>query len=323
MKRSSLFLKKTKEGLRLLGEASKRFHSDHGFLLSSAITFNFLICMIPIILLLLVFIGPYLYSSREILNHITYHLQNIIPSMDPQILRNVMRIIRQRKIVGVLSIGGLIWTSTWIFSSLRTILNRVFRVEKDRSVFRGKLIDLLMVVFAGIFFLLSMVLTSTINLIQSAHLRIFFDLRIVTQYVLEYLIPFFITLWMCFLIYKITPNKRISFRSALQAAFFTSLLWEIAQRLFGWYVSHVGKFSMIYGALSTLAVFFLFVYISSAILILGGEIAFLLEERMFIRFGEAYPQSHHKRRQETRDDALKPKVSDDIHPPGQEKIIIT
>ena len=295
MKGSTLFLKKTKDSLRLLGEASKRFHSDHGFLLSSAITFNFLICMIPIILLLLVLISPYLYSSREILNHITYHLQNISPSLDPEILRNVMRIIRQRKIVGVLSIGGLIWTSTWVFSSLRTILNRVFRVEKDRSAFRGKAIDLLMVVFAGIFFLLSMVLTSTINLLQSAHFSPFLDLRLVTRFALKYLIPFFITLWMCFLIYKIVPNRRISFRSALQAAFFTSLLWEIAQQLFGWYVSHVGRFSMVYGSLSTLAVFFLFAYYSSAILIWGGEIAFLLEKRMVIRFTDTDPHCHYQK----------------------------
>jgi len=81
------------------------------------------------------------------------------------------------------------------------------------------------------------------------------------------------------LIYKIIPNKKISSRPALQAALFTSLLWETAQQLFSWYVSHVARFSMIYGALSTVAVFFLFVYYSSAILILGGEIASLLEEK--------------------------------------------
>jgi len=117
------------------------------------------------------------------------------------------------------------------------------------------------------------------NLLQNAHYGSFFDLRAVTRFTLKYLLPFTITLGMCFLIYKIIPNKKISSRPALQAALFTSLLWETAQQLFGWYVSHVARFSMIYGALSTVAVFFLFVYYSSAILILGGEIASLLEEK--------------------------------------------
>jgi len=52
----------------------------------------------------------------------------------------------------------------------------------------------------------------------------------------------------------------------------------VARHLFGWYVLHLGRFSMIYGSLSTLAIFFLWAYLSSAILILGGEIGYMLEK---------------------------------------------
>jgi membrane protein len=84
---------------------------------------------------------------------------------------------------------------------------------------------------------------------------------------------------MCFLIYKIIPNRKIQFKTALQAALFTSLLWEVAKQLFGWYVLHLGRFSMVYGSLSTLAIFFFWIYYSSVILLMGGEVAFLLEKR--------------------------------------------
>ena len=271
--------KKVSGKLRLLLAAWQKFYGDHGFLLSSAITFNFLICLIPIILLLLALIGQYLYSSREVLNHITYHLQNVVPSLDPQIMKNIMRIIRHRKIVGVLGIGGLIWTSTWIFSSLRTALNIVFQVEKGRGILQGKAIDLLMVLLAGIFLLMSMVLTSAVTFVQGYHFSPFLDMRPIIRFSLKYIIPFFFTFCMSFLIYKIIPNKKVNLKAALQAAFFTSLFWEVAKQLFGWYVLHLGRFSMVYGSLSTLAIFFLLVYYSSAILILGAEIAFLLEKR--------------------------------------------
>jgi membrane protein len=82
---------------------------------------------------------------------------------------------------------------------------------------------------------------------------------------------------MFFLIYKIVPHKKICYRTAFQAACFTTVLWEVAKHLFGWYVIHLGRFSMVYGSLNALAVFFLWMYYSSAILILGGEVAFLLE----------------------------------------------
>jgi membrane protein len=257
--------------------ALKKFDRDHGFLLSAGITFNFLICLVPIVLLLLALAGIYLYSDREVLNHIRRYLENAIPSLDPRIMRNILRIIRDRRIVGILGIGGLIWTSTWVFSSLRTALNIVFQVEKDRGILRGKAIDLLMIFLVGVFLLLSMIFTSGITFIQSYRYGPFSVLGPSLQFILKYILPFFFTFCMCFLIYKIIPNRKIHFGTALQAALFTGVFWEVAKQLFGWYVLHLGRFSMVYGSLSTLAIFFFWIYYSSAILLLGGEVACLLE----------------------------------------------
>ena len=264
--------------LHFLFDVLKKFDGDHGLFLSAGITFSLLICVVPFILLLLALIGTYLYSSQEILSHLRHYLENVAPSLDPGVMGNVLKIVRDRKIVGILGIGGLIWTSTWVFSSLRTALNIVFQVERGRSILRGKAIDLLMILLAGIFLLVSMVLTSTVTFLQGYRFQSVVYIGPILQWILKYLVPFFFTFWMCFLVYEIIPNKKIQSRTALQAAFFTSLLWEMAKQLFGWYVLHLGRFSMVYGSLSALAIFFLWIYYSSAILLLGGEVAFLLEK---------------------------------------------
>lgn len=263
----------------ILWDALKKFDNDHGFFLSSGITFSFLLCLIPILLLLLAFLGTYLYSDREVLNYLRHYLENAFPSLDPRIMRNILRIIRDRKIVGVVGIGGLVWTSTWVFSSLRTALNIVFQTNKGQSILRGKAVDLLMIFLAGIFLIISMVFTSAINIVQGYRVSPFLDMVPLIRIILKYVIPFFFTFWMCFLIYKIIPNKKVYFKPALQAALFTSLFGEVAKHLFSWYILHLGRFSMVYGSLSTLAIFFLWIYYSSAILLLGGEVAFLLEKR--------------------------------------------
>lgn len=260
----------------LFWRALKKFNDDHGFFLSSGITFNLLICLIPISLLLLAIAGTYLYSDREVLSQIRRYFENAVPSMDPRITRNILRIIRDRKIVGMLGIGGLVWTSTWVFSSLRIAFDTIFQVKRDRGILWGKTIDLVMILLAGTFLLMSMILTSGITFIQGYR---FLVMGPSLRFVLKYIIPFFFTLCMSFLIYKIIPNKRIRFKTALQAALFTSLLWEVAKQLFGWYVLHLGRFSMVYGSLGTIAVFFVWIYYSSAILLLGGEVAFLMEKR--------------------------------------------
>ena len=83
---------------------------------------------------------------------------------------------------------------------------------------------------------------------------------------------------MFLLIYKIIPTKRVHFNSALQAALFTGLLWELAKHLFAWYILHLAEYSIFYGSLSTLIVFVLWIYYSSMILVVGGEFAYFLEE---------------------------------------------
>lgn len=262
---------------RIFWEALRKFDKDHGFFLSSGITFNLLLCLIPLILLFLALLGTYLYSYREVLNHIRHYLENAFPFPDTRIMNGILRIVRDRKIVGVLGIGGLIWASTWVFSSLRTALDIIFQVKGGRSILRGKGVDLLMILLAGTFLLISMIFTSVITLVKGYQFSPFLELRPIIRFILKYFIPFLFTFWLGFLIYKIIPDKKIHFKTALQAAFFASLFWEAAKQLFGWYVLHLGRFSMIYGSLSTLAIFFLWMYYSSVILLLGGEVAFQLE----------------------------------------------
>jgi membrane protein len=266
--------------LRLLWHALKKFNDDNGFLLSSGLTFNLLVGLIPLFLLLLAFVGTYLYSDREVLNYIRRYLENMAPSLDPRIMKNILRVIRDRKIVGVLGIGGLIWTSIWVFSSLRTALNIIFQVKKGQGILRGIVIDLLMILLVGSFHLASMILTSVMTYLKRYRFSFKSPLELgaVIGLFLKYIIPFFFSFWMFFLIYKIIPNKKINFKTALQAALFTSLLWEGAKQFFGWYVLGLGGFIVIYGSLSALAIFVLWVYYSSTILLLGGEVACLLEK---------------------------------------------
>jgi membrane protein len=264
---------------RLFLDALKRFNEDHCFLLSSGIAFALLLCLIPLLLLVLALIGTYLFSDQEVLNHISEYLKDMFPSLDPKIRKNILEIVRDRRIVGILGIGGLLWTSTWVFSSLSSALNIIFRVEKGRSLLRGKAVDLFMLFLAGTLLLVSMVLSSVITLFQGYLFKFPLGIGFIFQPFLKYLIPFFLTFCMFFLIYIIAPNKRIQSGIALKATFLASILWEAAKHLFGWYILHLGRFSVLYGSLATLPLFLLWIYYTSAIFLFGGEIASLLEQR--------------------------------------------
>jgi membrane protein len=271
-------LKKFLKNFGLLWQALRKFNDDNGFFLSSGISFNILINLIPFIMLLLASVGTYLYNDLEVLNHIRAYSRDVAPALDPKIIGNLMDLIQNHQIVGILGFVGLLWFSTWVFGSLRIALNIVFRVEKSRGMLRGIGVDLLMILLVGILLLVSMILSSVVTFLQGYQGQIPVAIGPTIQWILKYLLPFFLTYCMFFLIYRIIPNKRVHFTSALQAALFASLLWELAKHLFAWYIVHLAGYSIFYGSLSTLVIFVLWVYYSSTILVVGGEFAYFLEE---------------------------------------------
>ena len=136
-----------------------------------------------------------------------------------------------------------------------------------------------MLILAGTILLMTMVFSSVITLYHGYLLKLHPDIGFIFQLILKYLVPFFLTFCMFFLIYKIAPNKRIHSVIALKATFVASILWEVAKQLFGWYIIHMGRFSVLYGSLATLAIFLIWIYYTSAIFLFGGEIASLLENK--------------------------------------------
>lgn len=262
----------------LLWPALKKFNGDNGFFLSSGITFNILINMIPFIMLLLALVGTYLYRDQEVLNHIRAYFRDVVPALDPKIAKNLTDVIQNRQAVGVIGFIGLLWLSIWVFGSLQIAFDIVFQVEKGRRMLRGIGIDLVMILLTGILLVVSLFLSSVMAAPQSFRGRIPVVTGPTLQWILKYALPFILTFCMFFLIYKIIPHQKVHVKSALQAALVTGLLWELAKHLFTWYVVHVARYSNLYGSLNTLVLFVLWVYYSSAILVVGGEFAYFLEK---------------------------------------------
>jgi membrane protein len=271
-------LKRVLKDFGLLWQALRKFNDDNGFFLSSGIAFNILINLIPFIMLLLALVGTYLYNDQDVLHHIRAYFREAAPALDPKIMENLADVMKNRQIVGILGFVGLLWISTWVFGSLRIVLNIVFRVEKSQGMLQGIGVDLLMILLVGSLLLVSMILSSAVTFLQGYQDRILVAIGPTIQWILKYLLPFFLTYCMFVLIYKIIPHRRIHFSSALQAALFAGLLYELAKHLFAWYVVHLARYSIFYGSLSTLVIFVLWVYYSSTILVVGGEFAYFLEE---------------------------------------------
>jgi membrane protein len=261
------------DAARAFLEAVRKFDRDNGFFLASALAFSVLLSMIPFCILLLSVLGTWFSIDAQMADHLGRYLQALTPAVGPDVARRLLGVIGDQRATGLAALAGLAWTTTMIFSSLRIGLNAVFGVAKARGTLRGLGVDLLLMLLSGTMLLASLLLTSGIALLERRGVEIG-PLAILA---LKYTLPLLFAVLMCFMLYKIGPNRKVPTVPALVGASVTGVLWEAAQHLFGWYVLHLGRYSLIYGSVSTTAIFIVWIYYSAAILLLGAEIAWVIE----------------------------------------------
>jgi len=90
--------------------------------------------------------------------------------------------------------------------------------------------------------------------------------------VLRFALPLVVMLMVFAFIYRVAPNRKISFIEVLPGAFFSTLGWVATSWVFSFYVNNFANYSRTYGSLGGIIVLLLWLYLSSIIILLGGEL---------------------------------------------------
>jgi membrane protein len=267
-----------RSALRFLRVLYDKAGRDEIFFLSSGITFNALICVVPLLLLAIAILGYVVASSTEAYAKTLEMVQRVLPVTGANVRDLLVALVPQRGRLGLLGGLALVWASTRLFGSLRTVLFIVFEIEDEHrlGIVEGKIHDIKMVVVVGLFFLVSMALTAVVSWLGDLSVPLFG--RFVNLPLWSWLggvaLTFGITLTMFYLLYRYLPNRAIGRRRAATAALVASLFFEVAKYLFVSVLAQLLDVA-IYGQFSTLILVLVWVYYSSVVFILGGEIAWL------------------------------------------------
>lgn len=210
-------------------------------------------------------------------------LTRILPANSADFLINVINDLLEARSGSLLSVSML---STIFFASkgVKAIIsgvNKSFGVKENRSFIKKALISftftilfVLSINFLFIFIIMGQVLTEAI-------VTFFKITNFSTQ--LWGMVRVSITLGFIFLvisfIYIYFPNlkPRLKFKDVIYGSLFSTFLWLGGSFLFAFYVNNFSNYTLIYGSITGIIVFLLWLFISSIILLTGAEINALLK----------------------------------------------
>lgn len=266
----------------------KRIDENNLFLAGAGIAYSLFLGMIPLILLVFSLLSN-IFDVKTLQNQIFQIIDTVIPYpvyasyMKKVIETRLPEFVGYSTIAGYTGAIGLLITSTWIFSSMRTILNKIFQTSIQKNPFVGLLRDLGMVVLLVVFITLSTFVFPIINLIlevaKTSQLMSSFNISALWNSIV-WVSSILIMVVMFFSLYYLIPYEKLPKRVALMSAIWTTFLWEVARNVFGYYIQYFFSSNALYGAFALIVVILFWVFYSSCIFIIGAEIGQLYRERL-------------------------------------------
>ena len=273
------------------GGLLKRTGEHHLFLFAGGLTFSLFFCAIPFALIVFFVLGNILNSS-SMQSQVNTFIDAIIPySKYAQFVKDIIfnsidEVIRNKNMAGIIGGFTLFFAASELFSSMRTILNKVFGVEININILLSKLRDLFMIILLLIIFTVVTFSIPVIELIRQAAYEWGEASNVFNSGIFEQVFFSFLSMIVIFtsfgILYLTVPVKRIRKRSALWGALWAAILWECIKLLFGFYLIHFSSLGKIYGTYTLFVVVSFWIYCSSVVFILGAEIARLNAERVYM-----------------------------------------
>jgi len=80
------------------------------------------------------------------------------------------------------------------------------------------------------------------------------------------------------LFFVVIPNRPVTYAAGITGAVAAGLMIALLRRVFGFYVTNFPTYENVYGALSTIPIFLIWMYLSWAVVLLGAQIAATMSE---------------------------------------------
>jgi membrane protein len=259
--------------MKLLLKSLIAFFKDNGPLHAGSIAYFFLMSFVPFCLFLIAIFGYFLGDNKEFYAFFSARMTRFFPAATSEISRGLTAIVTYRRI-GIVTLIIYAYFSYLLYVSVESAIHLIFQEKAKRSRLISIIMSFFIISLIAVLITISFAATSVIQMLKliimdSTGLQI----GIITGFLIRFVIPVFLVFIIATILYKLMPVKKTAFRNSLWGGFFTAIFLEVARHFFTLYVVNAaGRFGTIYGSLSSVVIFLLWVFYAACIFLIGAEI---------------------------------------------------
>ena len=268
---------------------SKLMAKKDVFFNASAITFNLLICAIPFVLLLISIFG-YVLSYEDAFQEIVRFGRELFPSFQyessegaviagPVTIEQMLRpLVKNRRVFGIVGFGILIFFTQGLFTTIKHVIFDIFEIESHRHPVMELVYNFFAISLVGSVFVFFSMSISILSILTVHDIDLpFTDLVLRLSMVMELvnlLLPFFFTLFLFYVIYRFTSEKRVSAKVSFIGALVYTVLFEIARAGVGLYLDYaIQAYEYFYQGYTILVVIFIWAFYLAALFVVSTVFA--------------------------------------------------
>lgn len=275
------------------------FNKDRVLAVAAGVTFYTLLSLFPAIAALVTCYG--LFADVSVINDHLAQLQSVLPSGAVELIGDQIKRIAAKGggTLGLTFFTSLllsIWSANAAMKAMFDALNVVYEEEEKRNFFWLNIRSLTFTVGALMFVIVALNAIVVVPVVLN-----FLGLGSGAWLIAALRWPalLLVLLGGLSVLYRFGPSReRARWRWVGVGSVVAGLLWLVASLLFSWYVSNFGTYNETYGSLGAVIGFMTWIWISSTIVLVGGEINAELEHQtgQDTTTGAPLPMGHRRAR---------------------------
>jgi len=265
-----------------------RWNDDNVFFSAAAISFNVLITILPLGLLILTFSGIAFQEDAELRQGLTEWLDTANPLIPQSTREEIESTIFSGNsgLPGIIGFIFLLWLVSRLFGTIRTAFDRIFDVPAGRNIVLGKLYDFVLALLVAVCFISAVFFSTMAKLVVDSPIG-----DVVSRWPLigrftgggvAQILGITFTMLLFYSLFKAAPNRRVGQVQALVATVIATVFSGLGTQIYLWAIKNPG-WGVVYGSMARLIATFFLLYWECVILLGAAEISQIVHEWVSVR----------------------------------------